>query len=76
MREKGEQRLSHCSSIVSESERVKRQLKGVLTRPGYEILSHAELQQWGFEVDNKFCVLVPVICYSKKSQSETADSEG
>jgi hypothetical protein len=42
--EEGEQRLSHCSSMVGESEQVKRQLKEVLTSHGYEILFHAELQ--------------------------------
>jgi hypothetical protein len=42
--EEGEQRLSHCSLMVGESEQVKRQLKEVLTSHGYEILSHAELQ--------------------------------
>jgi len=40
----GEQRLSHCSSMVGEREQVKRQLKEVLTSHGYEILSHAKLQ--------------------------------
>jgi hypothetical protein len=66
MGEEGEQRLSHFSSMVGESEQVKRQLKEVLTSHGYEILLHAELQQWGCEVDNEFWVLIPVSCYSKK----------
>jgi hypothetical protein len=35
--DEGEQRLSHCSSMVGDSEQAKRQLKEVLTNHGYEI---------------------------------------
>ena len=42
--EEREQRPSHCSLMVGESEQVKRHLKEVLTSHGYEILSHAKLQ--------------------------------
>jgi hypothetical protein len=40
----GEQRQNHSSSVVADSEQVKRQLKEALISHGYEILSHADLQ--------------------------------
>ena len=40
------------------SEQVERQLKGVLTCPGYEILSDAESKLGGeVEAGNEFCII-------------------